>query len=115
MNWINSLLDSKDTHSPNWTVLVLNKWINKVDITQTYLGDGGLRVEYEVAKCPLENPSELREEASGVGDGSEGSSSDHLLSLDDPLWDRQKVATVWINLHLNKCSCLYELMCSVHI
>lgn len=50
-----------------------------------YLGDGGLRVEYEVAKCPLENPSELREEAGGVGDGSEGSSSDHLLSLDDPL------------------------------
>lgn len=56
-----------------------------MNFTQTYLGDGGLWVEYEVAKCPLENPSELREEASGVGDGSEGSSSDHLLSLDDPL------------------------------
>lgn len=52
---------------------------------EAHLSDGGLRVEQEVTKRPLENPSELRAEAGGVGDGSEGGGGDHLLSLDDPL------------------------------
>lgn len=48
-----------------------------------YLGDGGLRVEHEVAERPLENPSELGQETSVVGDGSGRRKLGRLLSLND--------------------------------
>ena len=47
---------------------------------------GGLRVEQEVLKGSLEDPSELGPKASGIGDGPGDGNRRRFLPLGDPLW-----------------------------
>lgn len=51
----------------------------------SYLSDGGLRVEQEVAESSLENPPKLGQKVGVVGDGSGGRSGGDLLTLNYPL------------------------------
>lgn len=67
-----------------------------------YLSDGGLRVEHKVAERPLENPSELCEEASGVGDGSGRRSGGHLLSLNYRFCEK-KIGFLQVTFQLFNC------------
>lgn len=53
------------------------------DARRSYLSDGGLGVEHEVAERSLENPSELRQEAGVVGDGSGARGAGCDLTLSD--------------------------------
>lgn len=50
-----------------------------------YLGDGGLRVQHQVAERSLENPSELSRETGVVGDGSGARNLGRWFSLNYPI------------------------------